>query len=169
MLVVCLLYRLVVICLDLQEMKTQLCWVGRCVIWFVVFRLVRLKSDFSSSVGLVTMNSFGHPGDDLCIHSPIIPPPGPSMYTCIAVVRTVVVPCSLALRRFPGKFSSALDCGAGVGRITQGLLLDRVTDAVDLLEPCGHLLQERCGWCGYIWMVGSAFFCFFQAKKSHPF
>eukprot|EP00434_Breviolum_minutum_P019144 symbB.v1.2.016873.t3/scaffold1300.1/size126151/10 len=49
---------------------------------------------------------------------------------------------ALRCQRFPGKFSSALDCGAGVGRITQGLLLDRVTDAVDLLEPCGHLLQE---------------------------
>lgn len=41
-----------------------------------------------------------------------------------------------------GLFATALDCGAGVGRITEGLLLREVTDAVDLLEPCGHLLQE---------------------------
>ncbi len=32
MLVLCLLYRLVVICLDLQKMKTQFFWVRRCVI-----------------------------------------------------------------------------------------------------------------------------------------
>lgn len=39
-------------------------------------------------------------------------------------------------------FYTALDCGAGVGRITEGLLLDRVSGAVDLLEPCAHLLQD---------------------------
>ena len=106
--------------------------------WFVVLRFVRLKLDFSSEISWRGQDELfwpRHPGDDLCIHSPIIS------------LHVGTYPCSalLALRRLPGKFPSALDCGAGVGRITQGLLLDRVTDAVDLLEPCGHLLQERCG------------------------
>lgn len=40
----------------------------------------------------------------------------------------------------------AADCGAGVGRVTEQLLLD-IFDEVDLLEPSKHLLAtatERC-------------------------
>eukprot|EP01065_Artemidia_motanka_P025975 TRINITY_DN30912_c0_g1_i1.p1 TRINITY_DN30912_c0_g1~~TRINITY_DN30912_c0_g1_i1.p1 ORF type:complete len:256 (+),score=93.44 TRINITY_DN30912_c0_g1_i1:75-842(+) len=36
----------------------------------------------------------------------------------------------------------ALDCGAGVGRITQGLLLKLGFAKVDLLEPCAHMLEK---------------------------
>ena len=38
-------------------------------------------------------------------------------------------------------FNTALECGAGIGRITEGLLLRRCT-IVDLLEPCSQLLEE---------------------------
>ena len=39
------------------------------------------------------------------------------------------------------KFEAALDCGAGIGRITEGLLLHRC-EIVDLLEPSPKLLEE---------------------------
>ncbi|OLP92255.1 Alpha N-terminal protein methyltransferase 1 [Symbiodinium microadriaticum] len=44
-------------------------------------------------------------------------------------------------------FDTALDCGAGIGRITEGLLLRRCT-IVDLLEPCRQLLEEARGRLG---------------------
>ena len=37
--------------------------------------------------------------------------------------------------------SRAVDCGAGVGRITAGLLVERFTH-VDVVEPVAHLLQQ---------------------------
>ena len=38
-------------------------------------------------------------------------------------------------------FGRVLDCGAGVGRISEGLLLE-VFKEVQLLEPVGHLIKE---------------------------
>jgi len=38
-------------------------------------------------------------------------------------------------------FGRVLDCGAGIGRISEGLLLKEF-DTVDLLEPCGKLIVE---------------------------
>eukprot|EP01012_Entosiphon_sulcatum_P038964 TRINITY_DN5088_c0_g1_i1.p2 TRINITY_DN5088_c0_g1~~TRINITY_DN5088_c0_g1_i1.p2 ORF type:complete len:259 (+),score=58.37 TRINITY_DN5088_c0_g1_i1:31-777(+) len=35
----------------------------------------------------------------------------------------------------------AVDCGCGIGRVTQGVLAE-MFDTVDLLEPCGHLLAK---------------------------
>lgn len=37
--------------------------------------------------------------------------------------------------------AAALDCGAGIGRVTEGLLIHHC-GAVDLLEPCAKLLKE---------------------------
>jgi len=40
----------------------------------------------------------------------------------------------------PPTFDRVLDCGAGIGRVTSGLLLD-VFQTVDLVEPCKQLLE----------------------------
>lgn len=46
---------------------------------------------------------------------------------------------TLAARRASGEKTVALDCGAGVGRVTGTFLIEHF-DEVDLVEPCGHFL-----------------------------
>jgi protein N-terminal methyltransferase len=43
--------------------------------------------------------------------------------------------------RATGTMSRAVDCGAGVGRITQGLLAARF-GSVDVVEPVSHMMQQ---------------------------
>ncbi|CAJ1415886.1 unnamed protein product [Effrenium voratum] len=49
------------------------------------------------------------------------------------------------LRQRQTRLQTALDCGAGVGRLAEALLLPRV-ETVDLLEPSGALLEASGGW-----------------------
>ena len=52
---------------------------------------------------------------------------------------TLVPPLQWSRRR--GRGGVAVDCGAGVGRITLGLLAQRFA-RVDVVEPVAHLLQQ---------------------------
>jgi len=47
---------------------------------------------------------------------------------------------TLEARRASGEKTAALDCGAGVGRVTGTFLIEHF-DEVDLVEPCGHFLS----------------------------
>ena len=47
---------------------------------------------------------------------------------------------TLEARRASGEKATALDCGAGVGRVTSSFLIEHF-DEVDLVEPVGHFLE----------------------------
>ena len=55
----------------------------------------------------------------------------------------------------PRTFEVALECGAGIGRITEGLLLTKCKK-VDLLEPSTQLLEEARGRLKSCRLLGSA-------------
>lgn len=55
-----------------------------------------------------------------------------------------------------GKLPRAVDCGAGVGRITKGLLLNGVAERVDLVEPVRGFTEQVEGLegVGKVWNLG---------------
>jgi len=54
-----------------------------------------------------------------------------------------------------GKLRRAVDCGAGIGRITEGLLLS-IADTVDIIEPIAKFSDSLKGkpGIGRIWNIG---------------